>query len=86
MHPDIVFRDGPSGRRAGIVGGPDVWEVVMWADDLAAEGADEAELVEDGLVSAAQFAAAQAYRRDFPAEVGARIELHRLEVTAADRR
>lgn len=27
-HPGIVYRDGPSGRRAGLVGGPDVWEVV----------------------------------------------------------
>jgi hypothetical protein len=27
-HPGIVFRDGPAGRRAGLVGGPDVWEVI----------------------------------------------------------
>jgi hypothetical protein len=27
-HPLIVFRDGPSGRRAGLIDGPDVWEVV----------------------------------------------------------
>lgn len=27
-HPRIVFRDGPAGRRAGLVGGPDVWEVI----------------------------------------------------------
>lgn len=27
-HPGIVFRDGPSGRRAGLIAGPDVWEVV----------------------------------------------------------
>lgn len=27
-HAGIVFRPGPSGRRAGLVGGPDVWEVV----------------------------------------------------------
>jgi hypothetical protein len=27
-HPGIVFRDGPSGRRAGCANGPDVWEVV----------------------------------------------------------
>ena len=27
-HPGIVFRSGPAGRRAGLVGGPDVWEVV----------------------------------------------------------
>jgi hypothetical protein len=27
-HPGIVFRMGPAGRRAGLIGGPDVWEVV----------------------------------------------------------
>lgn len=27
-HPGIVFRSGPGGRRAGLIGGPDVWEVV----------------------------------------------------------
>lgn len=27
-HPLVVFRDGPAGRRARLVGGPDVWEVV----------------------------------------------------------
>jgi hypothetical protein len=25
--PGIVFRAGPTGRRAGIAGGPDVWEI-----------------------------------------------------------
>ena len=27
-YPGIVFRSGPAGRRPGLVGGPDVWEVV----------------------------------------------------------
>lgn len=27
-HPGIVFRSGPTGRRPGLVAGPDVWEVV----------------------------------------------------------
>lgn len=26
-HPLIVFRDSPAGRRARLIGGPDVWEV-----------------------------------------------------------
>ncbi|MBA3799209.1 MAG: CopG family transcriptional regulator [Actinomycetota bacterium] len=26
-HPDVTFRDGPAGRRAGLVRGPDVWEI-----------------------------------------------------------
>jgi hypothetical protein len=26
--PGIIFRPGPTGRRAGLFGGPDVWEIV----------------------------------------------------------
>lgn len=37
IHPGVVFRDGPAGRRAGLVGGPDVWELIaVWQ----AEGRD----------------------------------------------
>jgi hypothetical protein len=27
-HPGVFFREGPAGRRAVVVGGPDVWEIV----------------------------------------------------------
>ena len=27
-HPGIVFKPGPSGRRAALAGGPDVWEII----------------------------------------------------------
>jgi hypothetical protein len=27
-HPGITFRPGPTGRRAGIAGGPDAWEII----------------------------------------------------------
>lgn len=26
-HPGVTFRDGPSGRRAALINGPDIWEV-----------------------------------------------------------
>ena len=33
-HPGIVFRPGPAGRRAALVGGPDVWEIVsVWTEN-----------------------------------------------------
>jgi hypothetical protein len=37
--PGIVFRSGPTGRRAGIAGGPDVWEVARDLKGVAREGA-----------------------------------------------
>jgi hypothetical protein len=39
--PGIIFRSGPTGRRAGIVGGPDVWEVVRDLKGAAEEGAQD---------------------------------------------
>lgn len=30
-HPGVFFRDGPAGRRAVVVGGPDVWEIAAAA-------------------------------------------------------
>lgn len=83
-HPMITFRDGPTGRRAGLVGGPDVWEVAMWIDDLNAGAEAAATLAADGIVTRAQVDAAVAYRASYPDEVQARIDLHKSETAAAD--
>jgi hypothetical protein len=32
-HPGIVYRDGPTGRRAALAVGPDVWEVITLIRD-----------------------------------------------------
>jgi hypothetical protein len=37
-HPGIVFRDGPAGRRAVLIGGPDVWEVIAAARSAPERG------------------------------------------------
>src|SRR5688572_17898455 len=39
VHPGIVFRWGPAGRRPGLADGPDVWEVARVFRGL--ESADE---------------------------------------------
>jgi hypothetical protein len=83
-HPLITFRDGPAGRRAGLLGGPDVWEIVMSVEDLAAEPDPIAALVEDMTLSRSQVDAALRYRAAYPDEVAARIELHRRETAAAE--
>jgi hypothetical protein len=85
-HPLITFRDGPTGRRAGLVGGPDVWEVAMWLEDLADESDPAAALAEDGVVTRPLIDAAVRYRLAYADEIAARIELHRRETAAADTR
>jgi len=39
VFPGIVFRSGPTGRRAGIAGGPDVWEIARDLKGAAGESA-----------------------------------------------
>ena len=46
-HPGIVFRPGPTGRRAGLVDGPDIWEVVR---AVKSARASEPDLPEDKLL------------------------------------
>lgn len=84
-HPLITFRDGPTGRRAGLVGGPDVWEVAMWIDDLAAQPDPIDVLVKESVLTRPQIEAALRYRAAYPEEIDARIELHRRETASASR-
>lgn len=77
-HPGIVFRDGPTGRRAGLSAGPDVWEVI---ETLKGTGlADEQAIVATadwGALTAAQVRAAVRYYGDFREEIDERIERNR---------
>ncbi len=73
-HPGVVFRDGPSGRRAGLAAGPDVWEIVGLLRDLqgsldvrAAHVADQMGLAES------QVRAASRYYAEFTDEIDAEI-------------
>jgi len=71
-------------RRAGLLGGPDAWETVMWLEDLAAEADPIAALVEDSILTRSQVDAALRYRAAYPDQIAARIELHRRETDAAE--
>ena len=84
----ITFRDGPTGRRAGLIAGPDVWEIALWLDDhdLGSVEDPAAELASDGIVARPLIDAALAYRDAHPDEIQARIDLHRSETIAAEAR
>lgn len=83
-HPLVTFRDGPTGRRAGVVGGPDVWEVVMWLGDLAEEDDPVTVLAAEQGLARPLIDAALRYRDAYPEEVETRIALHRSETASAD--
>ena len=77
-HPRIVFRDGPAGRRAALVGGPDVWEVmstVLQADGDPDQGV--ATSVEWLGLPPSSIEDAMRYYAEFRDEIHERIERNR---------
>jgi hypothetical protein len=82
--PGIVFRSGPTGRRAGIAGGPDVWEIVRDLKGVVGEGStDPIEVVANisGLDRAVVELAASYYAA-YPDDIEERI---RINEQAAER-
>jgi hypothetical protein len=86
-HPGIVFRDGPTGRRAGLAGGPDVWEVIAAVRGSGLEGeAALAAAAEWGSLTSAQVRAAVGYYADYRDEIDERIRRNVDEADAAEER
>lgn len=74
-HPGIRFVDGPAGRRAALVGGPDVWEVI---DAARAFDFDAAAITQAyPWLSKAHLDAARSYAAGFSDEIDAQIRDNR---------
>jgi hypothetical protein len=75
-NPYIAFRDGPTGPRAALIDGPDIWEVIQTIDshpgDPEAAIPATAELLN---LTEQQVQAAIDYRSFNREEIDARIEL-----------
>jgi uncharacterized protein (DUF433 family) len=79
-HPGITFRDGPSGRRAALAAGPDVWEVIETLNGTGLSGEPAiAAAAQWGSLSAVQVRAAVRYYADYRDEIDGRIRLNRQE-------
>lgn len=79
-HPGIVFRDGPTGRRAALAAGPDVWEVIETLRDTGLSGEEAvAATAEWGNLTPVQVHAAVEYYAEYREEVDERILLNREE-------
>jgi hypothetical protein len=77
-HPGITFRDGPSGRRAGLVAGPDVDEVIRTLRVVQAEkAADPVEAVGRSMsLAPEQVRVAVAYYSEHSDEIDHRIAVN----------
>jgi len=81
-HPGIMFRDGASGRRAGLTTGPDVWEVIGGVSGASGD-TELDEAAEDLGLTRAQVDVAVRYYGEFTDEIDDRI---RANADEADRR
>jgi hypothetical protein len=78
-HPGVIFKEGPTGRRACLIGGPDVWEVISAIrsarsaePDLAA-GELTALVAENTGVDPAAIRVAVGYYGAYPDEIDAQV-------------
>ena len=78
----VHFANGPSGRRARLTPGPDVWELISFLERSEAPQDEKITHAAEWFgLSAAQVEAAVAYYAAYPAEIDERIHLN-LEAQA----
>jgi hypothetical protein len=81
--PGIVYRNGPTGRRAGLAGGPDVWEIVRDLQHAPGRGSERIDVVADEIgLAPARIRLAADFYAEYPEEIDRRIE---ADVEAAER-
>ena len=84
-HPGIVFRGGPTGRRAALAGGPDIWEVMATLKSGKARGEEAitatAELLD---LTDSQVRTAVRYYGAFTDEIDRRIALNSEDADEAE--
>jgi hypothetical protein len=73
-HPGIIFKDGPSGRRAALAFGPDAWEVVKFLREIDERGPGAVAAAAEMLgLTEAQVRTAMHYYSEYPAEIDAEV-------------
>ncbi|MGH3399029.1 MAG: hypothetical protein ACRDPO_30535 [Streptosporangiaceae bacterium] len=73
-HPGIIFKDGPSGRRAALAYGPDVWEVIKFLREIDERGPAALDAAAESFAAdPGHIATAVSYYGDYPDEVEAEI-------------
>jgi hypothetical protein len=84
-HPGVIFREGPTGRRAALPGGPDVWEVVMALKSGKARGEQAIAATAKSLgLADLQVRAAVRYYAVFTDEIDRRIALNTEDADEAE--
>jgi hypothetical protein len=73
-HPGVIFKDGPSGRRAALGYGPDIWEIIKFLREADERGPAALDAAADILaLDASRIATAVSYYGDYRDEIDAEI-------------
>jgi hypothetical protein len=73
-HPGVIFKDGPSGRRAALAYGPDVWEVIKFLREVEERGPASIDAAAEVFaLDASRIAAAISYYGDYSDEIDAEM-------------
>lgn len=72
-HPGIVFRDGPTGQRAGLAAGPDAWEVISALRSSGLDGDEGIQATSEWAgLTVRQVRDAIGYYSEYPTEIDER--------------
>ena len=70
----MIFKDGPSGRRAALAYGPDIWEIVKFLREVDERGPAALDAAAEVFaVDASRISTAVSYYGDFRDEIDAEI-------------
>ncbi len=73
-HPGVIFKDGPSGRRAALAYGPDIWEVIKFLREVDERGPAALDAAAEVFaIEATRIATAVSYYGDYREEIDAEI-------------
>jgi hypothetical protein len=77
-HPGVSFKDGPSGRRAALASGPDIWEIIKFLREVDERGPGAIDAAAEVFaVDTSRISTAISYYGDFVGEID-------TEITEAD--
>src|SRR5450631_4183392 len=69
-HPGVIFKDGPSGRRAALAYGPDVWEVIKFLREVDERGPAAIDAAAEVFaIGTSQISTAISYYGDYVGEI-----------------
>lgn len=83
--PGIVYMDGPSGRRASLADGPDVWQIIRALQEVPADQHDPVETVcIESNLRERQVHLAVCFYEAYPDEIEAKIADNRVAASRID--